>query len=78
MVHDLEVSRKCYKISRNLGILIDLLFFCQKSMLLVCIRVAFNGNPKDADHVDLKLAPYFLVQKMAPLVEIALLSCATV
>ena len=35
MEHDLQVSRKCYKISRNLGHLINLIFFCKKSMLLV-------------------------------------------
>ena len=57
MVHDLQVSRKCYKISRKLGNLIDLLFFCQKNMLLLCIREAFNVNPRDAVHMDLKLAP---------------------
>ena len=31
MEHDLQVSRKCYKISRNLGNLIDLIFFCKKA-----------------------------------------------
>ena len=31
MVHDLQASRKCYKISRNLGYLIDILFFCKKA-----------------------------------------------
>ena len=31
MVHDLQVSQKCYKISRNLGNLIDLLIFLQKA-----------------------------------------------
>ena len=35
MAHDLQVSRKCYKISRNLGNLVNLIFFCKKSMLLV-------------------------------------------
>ena len=36
-MHDLHVSRKCYKISRNLGNLIDILFFCKKH--------AFGVNP---------------------------------
>ena len=31
MAHDLHVSRKCYEISRTLGNLIDLLFFCNKT-----------------------------------------------
>ena len=31
MEHDLQVSRKCYKISRNLGSLINLIFFCKKA-----------------------------------------------
>ena len=35
MEHDLQVSQKCYKISRNLGNLIDRVFFCKKSMILV-------------------------------------------
>ena len=39
-----------------LGNLIDLLFFCQKNILLLCIREAFNVNPRDAVHMDLKLA----------------------
>ena len=29
--HDLHVSRKCYKISRNLGNLSNLIFFCKKA-----------------------------------------------
>ena len=57
MEHDLQVSRKCYKISRNLGNLIDLLFFCKKSMLLVLFREDFGVDPRNADHRDLKLAP---------------------
>ena len=35
MGHDLQVSRKCYKISRNLANLINLIFFSKKSMLLL-------------------------------------------
>ena len=31
MEHDLQVSQKCYKISWNLGNLIDLMFFCKKA-----------------------------------------------
>ena len=31
MVHDFHVSRRCYKISRNVGNLIDILFFCNKT-----------------------------------------------
>ena len=50
---DLHVSRKCYKISRNLGNLINLIFFCKKSMLLVLIRVDFCVNARNADHRDL-------------------------
>ena len=58
MEHDLQVSRKCYKMSRNLGKLIDpILFLCKKSMLLVSIREEFGVNPRNADHRDLKLAP---------------------
>ena len=57
MEQDLQVSRKCYKISRNLGNLIDILFFCNKNMLLVRIREDFCVNPRNADHKDLKLAP---------------------
>ena len=45
MVHDLQVPRKCYKISRNLGNLIDLLIFCKTNMLLVWIREALGVNP---------------------------------
>ena len=58
---DLQVSRKCYKISRNLGNLNDLIFSAKKagnpkSMLLVGIREDFGGNPRNADHSDLQLA----------------------
>ena len=56
IVHDLQVSRKCYKISRNLGNLIDFYLFA-KIMLLVWIREVFDVNPRDAEHRDLKLAP---------------------
>ena len=38
MAHDLQVSRKCYKISRNLGHLITLILFCKTH--------AFGVNPK--------------------------------
>ena len=31
MEHDLQVSRKCHTISRNLGNLIDPIFFCKKA-----------------------------------------------
>ena len=51
MEHDLQVSRKCYKISRNLGNLI-LIFFCQKKAF-----GDFGVNPRYADHRDMKLAP---------------------
>ena len=49
MVHDLQVSRQCYKMSGNVENLIDLLFFCNKN--------AVGVNPTDDDHMDLKLAP---------------------
>ena len=49
MAHDLQVSRQCYKISRNVGNLIDHIFSATKH--------AFGVNPRDADHRDLKLAP---------------------
>ena len=35
---DLQVSRKCYKISRNLGNLSDLLFFSKKSLFLAYLK----------------------------------------
>ena len=38
MEHDVQVSRKCYKISRNVGNLINLIFFCKKAS-------AFGVNP---------------------------------
>ena len=34
MVHDLQFSRQCYKISRNVGNMTDLLFFCNKICFL--------------------------------------------
>ena len=49
MVHDLQVSRQCHKISRNVGNLIDLLTVLQQRMLLVAIREAFGVNPRDVD-----------------------------
>ena len=39
MAHDLHVSRQCYKFSRNVGNLINLLFFATKHFL-------FGGNPR--------------------------------
>ena len=38
MGHDLQVSRTCYQISRNLGNLINIIFFCKKH--------AFGVNPR--------------------------------
>ena len=35
MVHDLPVSRQCYKISRNIGNLIDLFFSVTKHVFYV-------------------------------------------
>ena len=48
MAHDLQVSRNCYKNSRNLRNLFDLSFSAKKH--------AFGVNPGDVDHRDLKLA----------------------
>ena len=45
MVHDLQVSRKCYKISRNLG-----------NLIAIGVNSEYFGvNPRNADHRDLKL-----------------------
>ena len=55
ILHDLQVSRKCYKISRNLGNLIDLLFSGK--------RHAFRVNPRDADHRD-PTSAYLFVRKI--------------
>ena len=63
IVHDIQVSRKCYKISqRNLGNLIYLSFFCQKNQ-------AFGVNPRDVVHRDLK---YRELQKQTKQLQICL------
>ena len=74
MVHDLQVSRQCYKISGNVRNLIDLLFFCNKTFWCEC------QNPRDADHIHGDLNEdcvgisthvhkhaYYLIRKRAPL-----------
>ena len=57
MEHDLQVSRKCYTISRNLGNLINLIFVCKKACFWCESEGILGVNPINADHRDLKLSP---------------------
>ena len=93
MEHDLQVSRKCHKISRNLRNLIDLIFFCKKHAFGVNARrfwcesekwwsqgpeiCAWRRQNNDCVVMTFAYTVYLVVRKMAPLVELAPFSGAT-